>query len=118
MHTLTGNRDQVLDLMEKTISQMQSTGEASAASIGAPAEDDVVAKMNDGLMQEQANSGDAFAASINFEAKQNDDWFVPRNRSVAVFQSMMDEYLEQKNAPEAPPKPSGEASAASIGEGD
>lgn len=118
MHTLTGNRDQVLDLMQHTIDQMQNSDQASAASIGSP-EGDVVAKLNDGLMEAQASDSGAVAASIDFAAKQNDDWYVPRNQSVAVFQSMMDEYLAQKNAPEAPPQPSGgasgEARAASIG---
>jgi predicted phosphodiesterase len=120
MHTLTGSRDQVLQLMNNTLMKMQTTSEAGAASIGSGEEGDaadVLAKLNDGLMEEQAGGQTASAASINFEAQQNDDWYVPRNRSVAVFQSIMDEYLEEQKAPEAPPKPGG-ASAASTGEGE
>lgn len=119
MHTLTGNRDQVLQLMNNTLMKMQTTPQAGAASIGSGEEgdDDVLAKLSAGYMEEQAGGGTASAASLNFEAQQNDDWYVPRNRSVAVFQSIMDEYLEEQGAPEAPAKPGG-ASAASTGEGE
>ena len=34
MHTLTGNRDQVLQLLGNTILKLQTTTEASAASVG------------------------------------------------------------------------------------
>src|SRR6185369_912912 len=117
MHTLTGNRDQVLKLMNNTLLKMQTTPQAGAASIGGEESDDadVLAKLNAGYMEEQAGGGSAFAASLTFEAQQNDDWYVPRNRAVAVFQSIMDEYLEKQGAPEAPAKPAG-AGAASTGE--
>ncbi|HYX29446.1 MAG TPA: metallophosphoesterase [Pyrinomonadaceae bacterium] len=114
MHTLTGNRDQVLQLMDNTIQHLQTNQQASAASIGG--ETDVLTTLNLGLMEAQAGGGTAAAASLNFADQQNEDWYVPRNQAVAVFQAAMDEYLEQKNAPEAPPQGGG-ASAASVGEG-
>jgi len=117
MHTLTGNRDQVLQLMNNTIMKMQTAPQAGAASLGGGDEVDVVAQLNAGYMQEQADAAGASAASIDFTDQQNDDWFVPRNQAVAVFQSVMDEYLEEQGAPEAPPKPGG-AGAASIGAGE
>src|SRR6266851_4630000 len=119
MHTLTGNRDQVLQLMNNTIMNLQTAPQAGAASIGAGEgadETDVVTKLNAGYLKE-LDGGGAAAASINFADKQNEDWYVPRNQAVAVFQSMMDEYLEENAAPEAPPKPGG-AEAASVGKGE
>jgi len=117
MHTLTGNREQVLQLMNNTIMKMQTAPQASAASVGSGDDDaDVLGKLNGGYLQEQA-SGGAGAASLDFTDQQNDDWFVPRNQAVAVFQSVMDEYLEEQGAPEPPPKPGG-AGAASLGEGE
>src|SRR5436190_13747129 len=118
MHTLTGNRDQVLQLMQNTIMKMQSAPQAGAASIDAGDQGDVLAKLNAGYMQEQMAGGTAGAASLDFEAQQNDDWYVPRNQAVAVFQAAMDEYLAEQGAPEAPPKPGGGAGAASTGEGE
>lgn len=119
MHTLTGNREQVLQLMNNTIMNMGTAPQASAAGIGGPTDEaDVVAQLTAGYMEEQGGGGGAAGASINFAEQQNQDWYVPRNRAVAVFQSAMDEYLESKGAPEAPPKPSGGAGAASLGEGE
>ncbi|SRR6266496_9001 len=119
MHTLTGNRDQVLQLMQNTIMKMQTAPQAGAASIGTDGGDgvDVLSRLNEGYMKEQIGAGSAAAASIDFADQQNDDWFVPRNQAVAVFQSMMDEYLEENNAPEAPPKATG-SGAASLGAGE
>jgi hypothetical protein len=119
MHTLTGNRDQVLQLMNNTIMKMQTTPQASAASIGGSEgadETTVLTTLNAGFLAEQGRAGGASAASINFADQQNEDWYVPREQAVAVFQSVMDEYLEDQDAPEAPPK-AGSAGAASIGEG-
>lgn len=118
MHTLTGNRDQVLQLLNNTIQRMQASPEASAAGVGPGEEGDILSKLNMGYMEAQASEG-AAAAGIDFAEEQNTDWYVPRNQAVAVFQAMMDEYLEQQGAPEAPPKPgSGGAGAAAIGEGE
>lgn len=117
MHSLTGNRDQVLQLMRNTIQKMQTSPEAGAAGVGRDDETDLVSQLNLGYMKAQV-SDDASAAGLDFSAQQNTDWYVPRNREVAVFQAAMDEYLEEKNAPEAPPKPGGGAGAASTGEGE
>jgi hypothetical protein len=117
MHTLTSDRDQVLKLMQNTIMKMQTTSPAGAASVGGGEEGDVLAKLNSGYMEEQTTGGTAAAASLGFEAQQNQDWYVPRNQAVAVFQAIMDEYLEEQGAPEAPAK-SGGASAASTGAGE
>jgi predicted phosphodiesterase len=119
MHTLTGNRDQVLQLMGNTIMKLQTSTEASAASVaGEPGEGaDVLAKLNQGYLSEQL-SGTASAASVDFADQQNVDWYVPRDQAVAVFQSAMDEYLEENNAPEGPAPVGGGAVAASVGEGE
>jgi hypothetical protein len=115
MHTLTGNREQVLNLMSNTIQQLQTDEQASAAAVGG--DTDVLSTLNIGLMEEQANAQTAAAASIDFADHQNEDWYVPRNRAVAVFQAMMDEYLEEKDAPQAPAK-TPTARAASVGAGE
>src|SRR5215471_6664709 len=115
MHTLTGNREQVLNLMSNTIQQLQTNQQASAAALGG--ENDVLSALNVGLMEEQSNTQTAAAASIDFADHHNEDWYVPRNRAVAVFQAMMDEYLEEKRAPQAPAK-RGTASAASVAAGE
>src|SRR3954468_2926128 len=118
MNTLTGNRDQVLQLLNNTIQKMQATPEeGAAASAGLGDEVDIVSQLNLGYMEEAARGAGAGAASIDFSEKQNSDWYVPRNRAVAVFQAAMDEFLEQENAPNLPAKPSGGAGAASTGEG-
>ena len=86
MHTLTGNRDQVLKLMNDTIMKMQTDPEtaAAAAGLGEGDDADVLTKLNLGYMEEQA-SGGLGAASLDFSEQQNTDWYVPRNQAVAVF---------------------------------
>jgi len=115
MHNLTGNRDQVLQLMNNTVLNLE-TGDpqAVAAGIGSEesAEGSVVADLRAGYMEAQVES--ASAAGLGATDEQDRAWYVPRNKAVAVFQSMMDEYLEEN----APPEPSegGAAGAASLGE--
>jgi Calcineurin-like phosphoesterase len=116
MHSLTGNRDQVLQLMNNTIQNMESGGpQAGAAGIGdvSDADPSVVMDLRMGFMEAQVEG--ATAAGLGATEEEEAGWYVPRNRQVAVFQSMMDEYLEEQNAPEAP-KGSGGAGAAAIGE--
>jgi len=118
MHSLTGNRDQVLQLMNNTIQNMESGGpQAGAAGIGAESDADisVVADLRMGFMEAQVEG--ATAAGLGATEEEEAGWYVPRNRQGAVFQSMMDEYLAEQNAPEVP-KGGGGAGAAAIGEED
>ena len=102
MHNVTGDRDQVLQLMDNTIQKLESDStQAGAAGIGTDSEADesVVSDLRMGFMQAQVQG--ASAAGLGATDDEEKAWYVPRNRQVAVFQSMMDEYLEQV-APEAP----------------
>ena len=119
MHNVTGDRDQVLQLMNNTIQKLEAEStEAGAAGIGADADTDdasVVADLRMGFMQAQVQG--ASAAGLGATDEEDKGWYVPRNRQVAVFQSLMDEYLEE-HAPDAPKDGSGggSAGAASIGD--
>jgi predicted phosphodiesterase len=99
MHQLTGNRDKVLKLMNDTIQQIGSASpQASAAGIGMfdEEEDDTLGRLKRAydaeLPKQQLN-----AAGLTVPNELADDsWYAPRNPAVAVFQSVMDEYLEEK----------------------
>lgn len=117
MHELTGNRDKVLKLMNDTIQQMGKSTQASAAGIGSFDEegDDVLDKLKRGYDAELPKQQLSAAGLTVPNELADDSWFAPRNRAVAVFQSVMDEYLEEKTGA----KESTEASSArglSIGE--
>ncbi len=118
MHELTGNRDKVLKLMNDTIQQMgKSTPQASAAGIGSFDEegDDVLTKLKrgyDGELPKQALS----AAGLTVPNELTDDsWYAPRDPAVAVFQSVMDEYLEEKTGATESSEPTS-ARGLSVGE--
>jgi hypothetical protein len=120
MHNVTGDRDQVLQLMNNTIQKMESdNSQAGAAGIGTDAgtdEANVVAELRMGFMEAQVQG--ASAAGLGATDDDEKGWYVPRNRQVAVFQSLMDEYLEEV-APDAPKDGgggSGSAGAASVGD--
>ena len=66
MHSLTGNRDQVLQLMNNTIQNMESGGsQAGAAGIGAESDADVsvVADLRMGFMEAQVEGATAAGLS-------------------------------------------------------
>jgi hypothetical protein len=120
MHNVTGDRDQVLQLMNNTLQKMESdNSQAGAAGIGADSETEetaVVADLRTGFMEAQVQG--ASAAGLGATDDEEKGWYVPRNRQVAVFQSMMDEYLEEV-APDAPKDGAGgggSAGAASVGD--
>lgn len=105
MHEITGNRDEVLKLMKDTIQQLgQNTPKAKkgarAAGLTAAAtpdeRDDLLGVLKRGYDNEQPKMAMKKAGlSIVPNERADDKWYAPRNRAVAVFQSAMDEYLEQ-----------------------
>src|ERR1044072_1671226 len=120
MHNVTGDRDQVLQLMNDTIQKLESENtQAGAAGIGADSDTEeasVAADLRMGFMEAQVQG--ASAAGLGATDDEDKGWYVPRNRQVAVFQSLMDEYLEEV-APDAPKDGAGggTAGAASVGDG-
>ena len=107
MHEITGNRDQVLKLMKDTIQNLgqqkpktKLTGARSVglrkASVVAHQRDELVDVLKRGYDAEQPKK---LARTMGMTAVPNeraiDTWYAPRNRAVAVFQSVMDEYLEE-----------------------
>ncbi|HEY6044965.1 MAG TPA: metallophosphoesterase [Pyrinomonadaceae bacterium] len=119
MYNVTGDRDQVLQLMNNTIQKLEAeSAEAGAAGIGIDADTDdlsVAADLRMGFMEAQAQG--ASAAGLGATDDEEKGWYVPRNRQVAVFQSLMDEYLEE-HAPDAPKDGSGGGSAGAASLGD
>src|ERR1700687_3342014 len=98
MHEITGNRDKLLKLMNDTIQQMgESTPQVRAAGIESMEEgDDVLDILKRGHAAELPKQ-ELSAAGLSVPNELADDsWYAPRNRAVAVFQSLMDEYLEEK----------------------
>jgi hypothetical protein len=99
MHQVTGNRDKVLKLMNDTIHQIaKGTAQASAAGIGSYDEqgDDALDALKRGYVSELPKQ-ELSAAGLTVPNELADtSWYAPRNRAVAVFQSAMDEYLEEK----------------------
>lgn len=99
MHEITGNRDKVLQLMNDTMQQMGSSApQASAAGIGSFDEegDDVLDKLKRGYDAELPKQQMSAAGLTVPNELADDSWYAPRNRAVAAFQSVMDEYLEEK----------------------
>lgn len=118
MHEVTGNRDKVLKLMNDTINELAKTGsKAKAAGINSLQQgDDVLDILMRGYKAEQPKRK-LSAAGINVPNERIDDsWYAPRNRAVAVFQSVMDEYLESRTGAKESKETAPTSHAASIGE--
>ena len=119
MHELTGNRDKVLKLMNDTIQQMgKSTSQASAAGIGSFGEeevDDVLTKFKEGYKAELPKQQLSAAGIMVPNERVDDSWYAPRDAAVAVFQSVMDEYLDEKTGATESWEPSS-ARGLSVGE--
>jgi len=105
MHELTGNRDEVLKLMKDTIQQLgqetpktkkagtKAAGLKTAAS--ADQRDEVLGVLKRGYDNEQPKKVVKSAGLQVPNERAVSTWYAPRNRAVAVFQSAMDEYLDQ-----------------------
>jgi calcineurin-like phosphoesterase family protein len=118
MHQVTGNRDKVLKLMNDTIQHLGSTeATATAAGIGSLEEgDDVLDVLTRGLDAELPKQQLSAAGLTVPNERADDSWYAPRNRAVACFQSIMDEYLEQKTGAKESVEETHSARGLSIGE--
>ena len=106
MHEITGNREEVLKLMNNTIQQLgQKTPKTRKAGTKAPGlktsaspdeRDRVLGVLKRGYASEQPKS-ELKKAGLHPIPNERavDQWYAPRNRAVAVFQAAMDEYLDQ-----------------------
>ncbi|MDQ3254659.1 MAG: hypothetical protein M3R15_12250, partial [Acidobacteriota bacterium] len=126
MHELTGNRDAVLEMMKQTIFQLgrdsallAKSGMKAAKSASAPKwaaqRDEIISQLKRAHEREQDNAardGEALAPKSANAAKARGTrpkanpmkpsesvakaLYMPRDRTVAVFQAAMDEYLDGK----------------------
>lgn len=121
MHEITGNREAVLSLLEKTIKELggsaPQTKKATAQSLGlkadrqlAPQRDQMLDALKRGLNNERVKGvarGGAEALSVSAGGRRaaaepvpNEravaSTYAPRDRAIAIFQAAMDEFLEEK----------------------
>ncbi len=115
MHELVGDRATVLDALQKTMQAIQQTPPERlvpglrAAARGAGAAPDVQAQRNQVLekLQEAYNSCQRETAGLKAAAPggvapapalQREPWYMPRDATVALLQSAMDEHLANQAA--------------------
>ena len=105
MHEITGNREEVMQLMKDTINKLgvdkpqQKKVRAKAlgvksASAAATERDQILDTLKRGYDQEQPKNTAKAAGLTVPQERAVEGWYAPRNRSVAVFQAAMDEYLD------------------------
>jgi len=118
MHQITGNREKVLKLMNDTIQELgKGEGKTSAAGIGSLQEgNDVLDVLSRGYASELPKQELSAAGLTVPNERADDSWYAPRNRAVACFQSIMDEYLEEKTGAKESVEESPSARGLSIGE--
>src|SRR5262245_2118630 len=117
MHEVTGNREKVLKLMNDTIQQLgKGDAKTMAAGIGSLTEgDDVLDVLTRGYNAELPKQELSAAGLKVPNERAEDTWYAPRNRAVAVFQSIMDEYLEEKTGAKETVEQAPSAHGLSIG---
>jgi len=140
MHEITGNREEVLSLLQETIQELghnaPATKRPSARSLGVKGNqageqrDEIVEVLKRGLDHERVKDvarGGASAQSVGARGRRRpaaapvpneravEASYAPRNRAIAVFQAAMDEYLEGKFGPAAPDGASGGAKKGAKG---
>ncbi len=113
MHEVTGNRAEVLKLLKQTMTQLGQTaptakkGMSKAASVtskvkSATERDQIVDMLKSGYQREQMKQG-AHAAGLELTNERTaGGWYAPRDATIAVFQSAMDEYLNERVGPVNP----------------
>jgi len=112
MHEITGNRESVLMLLKDTIHHigmdLPKSKSAGMKSLGVKNEtqwshqrDQIIQILKEGYNQEQPKELVGIRGIIPNE-RAIDSWYSPRNRVVALFQSAMDEFLEDHLARLAP----------------
>jgi hypothetical protein len=116
MHELTGDREAVVRILEKTIHELEE-GRPDTAHAGVralslastrvwqPRRDELVERLTrayewdrrEGAIAETAAFVPARRAEVRSPGVTDEPWYVPRNRTLSLFQSAMDEYLERKS---------------------
>src|SRR5215475_3271490 len=110
MHELTGNRAAVLRVLEGTIHQIAQdqtlTQQATAKALAPRSEaerrtewDELVERPQRAHDRAQEKPRVAMAKAV-FPGVSEEMWYAPRDRTLALLQSAMDEYLAQQ-APQA-----------------
>jgi hypothetical protein len=116
MHDLTGDRQAVLRVLERTIHYLEedrpetaSTGVETLALPSTrawqPRRDEIVERLQaayewdrrEGQIAETAAFVPEMRARVRAPGVTDEPWYVPRNRTIALFQSAMNEYLERKS---------------------
>ncbi len=124
MHQLTGNREAVLEVLRQTIFHLGREGgnarskSPSLKKLSVTADARWTNKRDEALDVFQRayererdkeiltrSSGFALTAAPSESAAK--DWYMPRDRTIAVFQAAMDEYIDQKAQDSAAGKKSG-----------
>jgi hypothetical protein len=117
MHQLTGDRQAVIRVLEETIHRLQEsrrdtvlagTEALSLAStrVWQPRRDEIVERLSnahdwdrrEGQIAETVALVPARRAEVRAPGVVDEAWYAPRHRTLALFQSAMDEYLERKSA--------------------
>ena len=105
MHEITGNRDEVMQLMKDTINKLgadtpqQKKVGARALSVQ-PAKppkerDQILETLKKGFNEEQVKKTAKAASATVPQERAVEGWYAPRNQAVALFQSAMDEHLDE-----------------------
>ncbi len=113
MHKITGDRETVLRLLKGTMRQLgednPKSKKAGLASLSLKSETkwpENRDKLLDSLKRgyDRARDQAVFATATGFAPNQRavDSWYAPRDRTVAVFQAAMDEYLDESQAKKRP----------------
>lgn len=109
MHEITGRREIVLRLLKETIHHLgedrPKTRKAGVRALGLAAEskwpvqrDEIVESLQRAYERAQERKAFHRALAAVPAATPEEAWYAPRDRTIALFQSAMDEYLEEKAA--------------------
>ena len=113
MHKITGDREAVLRLLKGTMRQLgednPKSRKAGLASLSLKSEakwpenrDKFIDSLKRGY--DRAKDQEVLAAATGVARNQRavDSWYAPRDRTLAVFQAAMDEYLDESAAKKRP----------------
>jgi hypothetical protein len=115
MHELSGDREAVIRVLEKTIARLEEdrpdTVHAGMRALALasprvwqPRRDEIVERLEsarqwdrrEGEIAKTAAFVPAMRARVRAPGVTDEAWYSPRNRTLALFQSAMDDYLERK----------------------
>lgn len=108
LHELTGDRKYVLARMKETITHLSfdapQTKDVAAKALGLPSEEDwpsvrdeIVDQLQRTYKREQNDSKFLMAKGPD-EQPKTELWYAPRDQTVALFQSALDEYMEMTSS--------------------